>query len=161
MSNTKRTIYYYARMRAAQDASFFSNRERACTAVYTSPESLADYENGISIPPCEVVQQMVDAYGDHGLRGEHIRAHCPLLTDYASEENHLAQAALGWVTAFQAAQDVALQFAEIARDGKVTVDEVDTVKQVRARALSVKKVMEESITAIDNALSRLDRGRRT
>lgn len=150
-------IYYRARMRAAQDDPLHSNRDRTAAEIYVSAEALFDYENGITVPGCDVVQKMVEAYGDHDLRGQHVRDHCPLLPGYGADSSHLAQAALGWAVAFQSAHDVAMKFAEVARDGHITPDELESAYMIREKALEVKQVMEESLTAIDNALAQMKR----
>ncbi|MDL2206706.1 helix-turn-helix transcriptional regulator [Eubacteriales bacterium OttesenSCG-928-N13] len=144
-------------MQAAQTNPLHASRERTAYEIYVSPEALSDYESGLTVPGCDVVQKMVEAYGNHDLRGDHIRAHCPLLPDYGGQQSHLSQAALGWAVAFQSAQEVALQFAKVARDGRITRDEIDPACAIRAKALEVKTVMEESITAIDNALAQMKR----
>ncbi len=152
-------IYYQSRMRKAQTNGLFSNRERAALELYVSSGALADYEKGLTVPPCDAVQKMVENYGDHDLRGEHIRAYCPLLPGYGrGEQSHLAQAALGWAVTFQATTDIALQFAAVARDGRITPDELDAAKAIRAKSLEVKQLMEETITAIDNALAQMGTG---
>lgn len=94
------TPYYEARIQASRRDPRLSNRERAAERLYVSVKSLADYETGATVPPCDVVQQMREVYGAHDLVGAHIRNYCPLMTDYGSEEpSELAQAALGWAVA--------------------------------------------------------------
>ena len=102
------TPYYEARIQASRRDPRLSNRERAAERLYVSVKSLADYETGATVPPCDVVQQMREVYGAHDLVGAHIRNYCPLMTDYGSEEpSELAQAALGWAVAMGDAQEVA------------------------------------------------------
>lgn len=145
-------IYRAARMEAAQRDKRLANRERAAAAVYSSPEALNDYENGHTVPPCELVQTMIETYGTPDLRGQHIRAYCPLLDDYGNENgSHLAQAALGWAVAFGSVQDVAERFAEVARDGRITANERAAAQMIRAKALEIMHVMQETVDAIDKA----------
>lgn len=147
-------IYYLARMEAAKKDPLYANRERVAPMVLCSQESLADYENGSTLPPCGVVQAMVDAYGAPDLRGEHIRACCPLVTEYGSEQpSVLAQAALGWALAFGDAGEVAKQFAAVARDGRITEDEEAAARLIRSKSVEIKRVMEETIDALDKALT--------
>lgn len=146
-------IYRAARMEAAKRDKRLANRERAAAAVYSSPEALSDYENGHTVPPCELVQAMVETYGTPDLRGQHIRACCPLLDDYGNENgSHLAQAALGWAVAFGSVQDVADRFAEVARDGRITPNERAAAQMIRAKALEIMHVMQETVDAIDKAI---------
>ena len=148
-----RNIYYQARMRAARRDPLRANRERAACEIFCSPEALADYESGITVPGCDVVQLMVEAYGDPGLRGRHIREHCPLLADYDGQGcSELARAALGWVVAFQNTQEILLRFAAIARDGRVTTGELPAAQAIRAKAVELCRIMEETVAAIDKAL---------
>ena len=145
-------IYRAARMEAAKIDTRLANRERAAMAIFCSPEALNDYENGHTLPPCDIVQAMVETYGTPDLRGQHIRAYCPLMDGYGNEEgSHLAQAALGWAVAFGSAQDVAATFAAVARDGRVTPNERAAVQLIRAKAVEIMHVMQETIDAIDKA----------
>lgn len=149
----RENIYYRARMRAAQRDPLHASRERTAGEIYVSGEALGDYETGRTIPPCDVVQKMVEAYGDPDLKGAHIRACCPLLPDYGSaESSELARAALGWAVAFESAQQIALRFAAVARDGRITADEEPAARAIRAKAVELRRVMEETITAIDKAM---------
>ena len=150
----KETIYRLARMHAAKKDPCLSNRERAAMRVFCSAEALADYENGVTIPPCAVVQAMVEAYGMPDLRGQHIRACCPLMDEgYGSEEaSQLAQAALGWAVAFGSVQDVVQKFALIARDGHISPGEEISAQLIRAKAIEIMKVMQETIDVIDRTM---------
>lgn len=100
---TYANIYYRARMQAAQREPLHASRERTASEIFVSCEALADYETGRTVPPCDVVQKMVEAYNDPDLKAAHIRACCPLLPDYGGEGcSELARAALGWAIAFAA-----------------------------------------------------------
>ena len=147
-------MYYRARMQAAQREPLHASRERTASEIFVSCEALADYETGRTVPPCDVVQKMVEAYNDPDLKAAHIRACCPLLPDYGGEGgSELARAALGWAIAFQSAQDIALQFATVARDGRITQDELPAAQTIRAKAVELRRIMEETIAAIDKATS--------
>lgn len=131
---TSGNIYYQARMRAAARDPLHSSRERTATLLYISKESLQDFETGKRLPPCDVVQKMVEAYGAPELAGDHIRACCPLLPDYGGDGNsELALAALGWAASFEDAQQLAVRFAAVARDGKITSNELPAVDAIRRR----------------------------
>lgn len=82
---TYANIYYRARMQAAQREPLHASRERTASEIFVSCEALADYETGRTVPPCDVVQKMVEAYNDPDLKAAHIRACCPLLPDYGGE----------------------------------------------------------------------------
>lgn len=151
---TYANIYYRARMQAAQREPLHASRERTASEIFVSCEALADYETGRTVPPCDVVQKMVEAYNDPDLKAAHIRACCPLLPDYGGEGcSELARAALGWAIAFQSAQDIALQFATVARDGRITQDELPAAQTIRVKAVELRRIMEETIAAIDKATS--------
>ena len=146
------TPYYEARIQASQRDPRLSNRQRAADQLYVSLKSLADYETGQTVPPCDVVQRMREVYGAHDLVGAHIRTYCPLITEYGSEEpSELAQAALGWAVAMGDAQEVARQFAQVARDGRITAAEVAAANLIREKARQIELVMQEAVTAIDKA----------
>ena len=138
-------IYWAARMRAAERAPIFSSRERTAAALYISTDTLRDIERGISAAPCDVVQKMC----------EHIRAVCPLLADYGgSGYGELALAALNWAVQLADVQTVTLQFATIASDGRINPHEREAARAIRARAVTLRQVMEDTIEAIDKAMNR-------
>ena len=146
-------IYWKARMRAAREDSLFSSRERAAEALYVSVDALKDYENGRTLPPCGVVQRMVEAYGDHDLKRQHIRDNCPLLPDYGGVSACcLTQAALRWAIEANDMKEMALRFARLASDGKITGSELEAVGFVKKKAVQLRQVMEDSIAAIDEAV---------
>lgn len=104
---------------------------------------------------------MVEAYGEPDLKAAHIRACCPLLPDYGcAESSELARAALGWAVAFQSAQEIALRFAAVARDGHITDDELPAAAAIRAKAVELRRVMEETVAAIDKAVGQTREGRK-
>lgn len=151
MKNNK-TIYHTARMDAIQAQPLLSNRARAAEEVHVSVEALFDYENGNTLPPCDVVQSMVEAYDAHDLRGAHIRAYCPLMSEYGSETpSELQGAALGWAVTLRDVHEVMNQFATIARNGKISHAEDTDAEIVRSKALEIMRVMQETIDAIDKA----------
>lgn len=154
---TSGNIYYLARMRAAAHNPLHASRERTSALLYISKESLQDFETGKRLPPCDVVQKMVEAYSAPELAGDHIRACCPLLPDYGGDGHcDLAQAALGWSVAFESAQELAIRFAEVARDGKITPDELTSVDAIRSKAVELRQAMEETLLAIDQAKAQME-----
>ncbi len=127
--------------------------ERAAEELYISARLLGDYETGKAVPPCAVVARMREVYGAYDLVGVHIRAECPLMLEYGSHEpSELTKAALGWAVAMGDAREIALSFAGVARDGRVTPDEARAARAIRERAAEIERVMQETITAIDKAL---------
>lgn len=145
-------IYRAARMTATAKEPLFSSRERAAAALYVSTEALQDYETGKTLPPCDVVQRMVEIYGAADLKRLHIRTSCPLLPDYGRErESELTKAALSWAVEFAGAHEWALRFARMARDGEITADEMATAQAIRGKAVELRQIMEETIAAIDKA----------
>lgn len=153
-------IYRRARIRATAHDRVFASRDRAALLLYVSKEALYDYEHERTptVPGCDIVQRMVEVYGDPDLLGEHIRAHCPLLPDYGACGSHLAEAACGWSLAFHQARDIVARFLAVARDGRIDARELEDAAAVRAAAVEIRRVMEESITAIDKALQAYARG---
>ena len=91
------------------------------------------------------------------LAGDHIRACCPLLPDYGGDGNsELALAALGWAASFEDAQQLAMRFAAVARDGKITPNELPAVDAIRRKAVELRRVMEETVLAIDKAMAQME-----
>lgn len=154
---TYTNIYRAARMNAAQEEPIFSSRERAAGELFVSAEALHDYETGRTLPPCDVVQRMVEIYGAPDLKRQHIRANCPMLPDYGGEKAcMLTRAALGWAVETHNMKETSMRFAELAMDGKITPDELDAAQQVRGKAVKLRQVMEESIAALDAALKEVN-----
>ena len=146
-------IYRAARMMAAQREPIFSSRERAAAALYVSTEALRSYETGQTVPPCDVAQRMIEEYAAPELRKEHIRACCPLLPDYGGKAGaELTQAALWWAVEFAGIHETALRFAKLARDGEITADEIAAAQSIRAKATTLRQIMEDTIAAIDKAI---------
>lgn len=146
-------IYRSARMKAAQLEPIFSSRVRAAGELFVSAEALMSYETGETLPPCDVVQRMVEVYGVPDLKRQHIRACCPLLTDYGGEGfEGLPLAALKWAIEADDMRETAMRFARMARDGRISSDELEAARRVRDKAVTLRQVMEESIEAIDQAM---------
>ncbi len=155
----KDNIYYLARMEAAHRNRLFASRERAAELVHVSSVALQDYENSLTIPPCDVVASMCDAYGVPDLRNRHMRAACPLMREGVAEYSELTRAALSWMTALSSADCIGHQFATLALDGRIGPDEVAAARIIRRKAVELTQVMQETITAIDTALGEGYRGR--
>ena len=66
MQNACTNIYFAARRAAGH------TREKAAEMIPVSVRSLADYENGRTIPPNEVVERMVICYGTQYLAYQHL-----------------------------------------------------------------------------------------
>ena len=82
---------------------------------------------------------------------------CPLLPDYGGDGNsELALAALGWAASFEDAQQLAMRFAAVARDGKITSNELPAVDAIRRKAVELRRVMEETVLAIDKAMAQME-----
>jgi len=147
-------FYWLARMDAAARNPIFSSRERAAEAVFCSVDSLADYETGKTMPPCAVVQRMIEAYGTPWLRARHVRECCPILTHcYGQEEactRTLQQSAMGWLLAFRDMEATAWGFAELLRDGSVSADEREALAGIRARAVEIRGLMQQTLDAMDD-----------
>lgn len=145
------SIYENAREKAARKDPFFTSRERAAMRLYISREALFQYEKEKVIPPCDVVAKMVEAYGDHELRREHICGRCPLLPDYNPNPAALSQSALGVIMAINNQDKLPVLFAKIARDGRITPEEVYAAREVRQWLVDMMNVFQEGITAVDKA----------
>lgn len=146
-------IYRMARMNAARRDKRLANRERAAALVYCSPEALNDYENGYTLPPCEVVQAMVEIYDAPELRRQHIGACCPLMDGYGTEGgSSLASAALAWAVTLRGIRETFDRFAAVALDGRVTAEEIGIARAVRGRAAEILAAMQDTIDALDRAI---------
>ncbi|MDD3212188.1 MAG: hypothetical protein PHY64_00845 [Eubacteriales bacterium] len=153
MNSRSANMYRAARFAASVRKPTLCSMERAAEELYISPRALGDYETDRCCPPCEVVARMRDVYGAYDLVGQHIRTACPLMNDYGSREpSELAKAALGWALAMGDAQEIARQFAMVARDGRISPEEARAARTIRERAGEIAQVMQETMTAIDKAL---------
>lgn len=150
---SKDNIYSLARIVAGQRDNVFRNRERAAELIHVSTEALADYERGVTVPPCDVVAAMCEVYKLPSLRNRHMKACCPLMREGVAECSELTRAALSWVTALKSAKGIGRDFAALALDGTIAADEVTNALAVRQKAVELTRVMQETITAIDTALA--------
>lgn len=146
------TIYYRARVEASRENKLLSNRQRAGELLYVSQEALSDYELGRTIPPCDVVAQMVEVYGAPWLQGAHVRGCCPLMHEVGCEHGELQRAALSWVSQLQQAEQLYQRFVEVAMDGRICEHELETAQHIRSQAVALSKAMQEGIVAIDAAV---------
>lgn len=158
-------IYYRARMKAAATSHLFASRDRAAEAIYISAEALSDYETGATLPPCDVVCKMVEAYNDPALKGAHIRGNCPLMPDYGdTHSGGLEQAALSWMLLMadskSGTHEAAVRFAQLAQDGHLDAQERAEAQEIRAKAVKLRQTMDLAINAIDHALREGQRGER-
>ena len=145
-------IYQAARMAASKRDRLFANRDRAAEQLHVSSEALFDYENGNTLPPCDVVQWMIEVYRLPALKAQHMRACCPLMTEGVPEGSELMRAALGWVTSLSSAEQIGKAFATLAIDSRITEDEIIAARAIREKAVELTRVMQETIAAIDTAL---------
>ena len=148
----KDNIYQAARMAASQRDRLFANRDRAAEQLHVSSQALYDYENGNTLPPCDVVQWMIEVYRLPALKAQHVRACCPLMAEVVPESAELMRAALGWTAAMDKLEQIGRAFASLAIDSRITQDEEIVAKAIRQKAVELTKVMQETIAAIDTAL---------
>lgn len=148
----KENIYYAARAEACGRGRSYSSRERVAEAIHVSVEALTDYENDVTVPPCDVVACMCSAYQMPSLRNQHMRAYCPLMREGVAETSELARAALRWVTSLGSVQAMCHQFAALSIDGRIDQTELAEALAIRKKAVELTQVMQETITAIDTAL---------
>ena len=62
------------------------------------------------------------------------------------------KAMLTWMRLEPGMRETAMRFARMARDGRISSDELEAARRVRDKAVTLRQVMEESIEAIDAAL---------
>lgn len=145
-------IYQAARMAASRRDRLFANRDRAAEQLHVSSQALYDYENGNTLPPCDVVQWMIEVYQLPALKAQHMRACCPLMTEGVPESVELTRAALGWAVYMDRLEQVGRSFAALAIDSRITRDEIVVARTIRQKAVELTRVMQETIAAIDTAL---------
>lgn len=148
----KDNIYFAARMAASKRDRLFANRDRAAEQLHVSSEAMFDYENGNTLPPCDVVQWMIEVYHLPALKAQHMRACCPLMTEGVPESSELMRAALGWITIMSSAEQTGRTFAALAIDSRITEGEITVARAIREKAVEMTRVMQETITSIDTAL---------
>lgn len=145
-------FYYRARSEASKEDGRLASRQRAASLLYISAETLGDYETGVTIPPCDVVQRMIEVYDADWLRAEHLKTYCPLMCEAAAESSELRTTALGWAIQLRSAEELGHELALVAYDGRIGHDEVAQAQTIRAKAVELTKVMQATIAAIDHAL---------
>ncbi len=57
---------------------------------------------------------------------------------------------------FERVQQLAVRFAAVARDGQITPEAVPAVDAIRSKAVELRQVMEETVLAIDKAMTQME-----
>lgn len=128
MQTDSSNIYKKARMAAG------ITQERAAELLDISVRSLADYENGVRVPQCDVVDGMVTVYNSQLLAVQHVRMEAQAIRDILPEVRamRLPEAVLTLVHAIYDFSDDRLdrELIEIARDGVISEDEEERFEHI-------------------------------
>lgn len=142
MQNDCTNIYRNARKIAGL------TQERAAELLGLSPRSLADYENGLRLPPNDVVDRMVTVYNSQLLAVQHLRGSAQFAQDLLPDVKHmhLSEAVLTLIDAVYNFADDRMdrELIDIARDGVISEDErerfdrvVDKIRVITAAAIAL------------------------
>lgn len=125
MQSNCKNIYRTARIVAG------CTQEKAAEMLGISVRSLADYENGVRLPPNDVVNDMVMCYGYQPLGVQHIRNTSEFAQSLLPDVVNIVSLPEAVLTLIDAIYDFAddkmdRELIDIARDG--TIDEAERVR---------------------------------
>lgn len=132
-------VYFYTRMKAAQEKTDLKIREKASVLLKISCESLKSYEYGKTPVPARYVLAMCEAYEDPQLFKEHCRFHCPLgqiffdkfdSLDIEIQHLEIDRLTLQLLNSFRKISSIKDSLVEIVADGKITEAERPQLNEI-------------------------------
>lgn len=155
-------IYFACRKKAAEYNERLSSRENAAELLGISTSTLANYELGITKSvPVESVVLMADLYNAPHLKYRYCKHECPIgkCHPYKEDEQSLESIVVQLVSRFDddRMKDLKKKLLEIAEDGEVSEDEVETFKQI----VTEMSKMSEAITSIRILDEKLSGGKKS
>mgnify|MGYP000755230776 CR=1 FL=1 len=128
MQTDSRNIYKKARMAAG------ITQERAAELLDISVRSLADYESGVRVPQCDVVDGMVTVYNSQLLAVQHVRMEGQAIRDILPEVRamRLPEAVLTLVHGMYEfyGDHLDRELIDMARDGVISEDEEERFERI-------------------------------
>lgn len=133
MKNTCGNIYKSARRTAGL------TQEQAAEKLYISVRSLAEYEAGRTIPPCDVVCRMVDVYGAKHLAYLHLKQSTEVGRRFLPELHilDLPRSVLKLQKEVKDVTDIHPEIVDVACDGTVDEHESETWRSIERELMEM------------------------
>ncbi len=145
--------YCEARLAASKyNTDFFTRKTAVEYLPGVTEDSLKKYELGINNPPNSVVALMADAYNAPELLSWYCANECPL--GMRCRETEIAPAERIFVrlqNELPRTMDAMKKLAEIMDNGKVDLNEIVTLKDVKDSFLEAYRRMSDIMTVLDKA----------
>lgn len=144
--NSSRNIYFQARKEASKYDNRLSSRELAADLLGVAPATLADYELGnVKVVPVDKVVLMSDLYNRPELKNWYCKNECPIGKDFplATEQKGLEGIALRLVSSFDGAEELKKEIIDIAKDGKISRDEVEILDRITKQLDQLSETISE------------------
>lgn len=126
-------------------------QEYAAELISVSVESLKAYESGRTVPPNDVVRQMMMVYGTPWLAPKHIFNNSSELIHgclpQIETNKDLTETALGLLKEFNDFDKLKNDFIAIVSDGRITPDEVDKFKAIKKELADIHAAILEIMYA--------------
>lgn len=126
--------YFIARKEASKYNERLSSREGAAEMLNVSPSTVAAYELGLTSVPVDMVVMMADLYNEPSLKNQYCCYDCPIGrgAPMATEIDDIRGITLRFLDIAKdgdigKAKD---ELVSIAKDGKITADELPKLKEV-------------------------------
>lgn len=125
------SIYFECRKQASSFNQRLYSRESAAEILGISVSSLANYELGKTIPPIEIIQQMMILYRAPELAYNYCN-NCPLNMLKISTEESLESTTLKLLKCFNERKLTYIKerLIDIAEDGQITSDETEELNSI-------------------------------
>lgn len=146
--NENQNVYFQARKKAAAYNERLWSREGAAELLGISVSTLADYELGnTKVVPVDKVVLMADLYKTPELITGYCMQECPVhgFLPLATEEKSLEGIALRLLQSFNedSLKDMRDNLIEITADGKITEDELPSLKKIIDQLEKMAEVISE------------------
>jgi len=126
--------------RAARNKTRLS-REEAAHRLYVGTRTLADYENGCTIAPPDVVMRMAKVYNEPALTADYCSKVCPIgqVLAHSLDRTEFAVTVLRVLKEFADVERMKESLINIAADGELRQDEVDEFEVVLREMVELEK----------------------
>ena len=134
-SREEENVYLHYRKEAAIDLPALSSREGAAELLGISPESLRDYERGVTkTVPADIVLKMSHIYNAPEIRNYYCRSVCPIGEKYTPkidvDQVEIDRLTLRLLSAFRNISAIKDTLVEIVADGIISESERPALAEV-------------------------------
>ena len=135
MTKDEENVYLHYRKEAAVDLPALTSREGAAELLGISPESLRDYERGVTkTVPADIVLKMSHIYNAPEIRNYYCRSVCPIGEKYTPkidvDQVEIDRLTLRLLNAFRNISSIKDTLVEIVADGIIDESERPALSEV-------------------------------